>query len=134
MFKVSTSKRFFKYIFCIHTKVGTVSSVVFGYFVGNCDVFFLLLFISLKSNKKQNKKHTKSFHVFYKIKIPEIQHESEKKWHSYQLGVVSCFDCQNPKPPECALQTWAVKHQQKVFQHEGNGSGENSETSNKCCK
>lgn len=47
--------------------------------------------------------------VFFKdwIEIPEIQHETEKRWHSYQWGAVSCCDCQNPKLQEYALQTWA---------------------------
>lgn len=49
------------------------------------------------------------------FEIPEIQHGTGKRWHSCQWGAVSCCDCQNPKPQECALQIWAVKQKEKTM-------------------
>lgn len=47
-------------------------------------------------------------------KIPEIQHGTGRRWHSYPWGAVSCFDYQNLKPQECVLLIWAVKKKKET--------------------
>lgn len=49
----------------------------------------------------------------HQSEVPEIQHETGKRWHSYPWGAVSCCDCQYPKPQEYALQTLAFKKKER---------------------